>query len=125
MENDNSKIITVSFVCTAIVAGLVVEVLFEALAATFGSVAAIRSTDAIRHGIPVGVGFLTFSILQFNSKIRFWADEVILEVKKVVWPTQKDTTTMTTVVCVMLLLAGVVLGAFDFVSGQVIKVLLN
>lgn len=125
MENDNSKIMTVSFVSAAIVTYLVVQVLFEALAATFGSVASIRSIDAVKHGLPVGLAFLTFASLQFNPKVRFWADEVILETRKVVWPTQKDTTTMTTVVCIMLLLAGLVLGAFDFVSGQVIKVLLN
>ena len=125
MENDNSKIMTVAFVSTGIVMYLVVQVLFEAMAASFGAVASIRSIDAVKHGLPTGLGILTFAVLQFNPKIRVWADEVILEVRKVVWPTQRDTTTMTTVVCIMLLLAGVVLGAFDFVSSQVIKVLLN
>ena len=125
MEKDNSKIMTVSFVLTAVVAGIVVEVIFEALAATFGIVANLRSQDVLRHGIPLAFGFLVFASLQFNSKVKLWADEVILEVKKVVWPSQKDTTSMTTVVCIMLLVAGVVLGAFDFVSGQLIKVLIN
>ncbi len=125
MENDNSKIMTVAFVCTAAVTGIVIEVLFEALAATFGVVAGWRSIDAVRHGIPVGIGFLVFASLQFNPKVKAWADEVILEVRKVVWPTQKDTTAMTTVVVIMLLISGVVLGTFDFLSGQIIKVLLN
>jgi len=125
VEKDNSKIMTVSFVLTAVVAGIVIEVIFEALAATFGVVANLRSQDALRHGIPLAFGFLVFASLQFNSKIKLWADEVILEVKKVVWPSQKDTTSMTTVVCIMLFVAGVVLGAFDFVSGQLIKVLIN
>lgn len=125
MENDNSKIMTVAFVCTAVVTGIVIEVLFEALAATLGIVAGWRSIDAVRHGVPVGIGFLVFASLQFNPRVKLWADEVILEVRKVVWPTQKDTTAMTTVVVVMLLISGVVLGTFDFLSGQIIKVLLN
>ena len=124
MEKDNSKIMTVGFVCAAIVTGIVIEVLFEALAASFGVVAGWRSQDVVRHGVPIAFGFVVFVSLQFNSKVKVWADEVILEVKKVVWPSQKDTTSMTVVVCMMLLIAGVVLGAFDFVSGQIIKALL-
>lgn len=125
MENDNSKIMTVSFLGAALVVGIVIEVLFEALAATFGVVAGWRSNPLVNHGVPVGLGILTFVLLQFNAKVRVWADEVILEVKKVVWPSQKDTTAMTTVVCIMLVIAGLVFGVFDFFSGQVIKVLLN
>lgn len=125
MEQDNSKIMTVAFVATGFVAAIVIEVLFEALAASFGAVASIRSTDAVRHGLPVGVGIVTFAVLQFNAGIRQWADEVVVELRKVVWPTQKDTVAMTTVVCVMLIIAGVLLGTFDFISGHVIKLLLN
>ncbi len=125
MEKDNSKIMTVGFILAAAVVGIVVKVLFEALAASSGLVAGWRSQDTIRHGLPVGLAILTFALLQFNAKVRAWADEVILEVRKVVWPSQKDTTAMTTVVCIMLVIAGLVFGVFDFVSGQVIKVLLN
>lgn len=125
MEQNNQKIMTVAFVVTAFVVGIVVDVLFVALATSFGSVASIRSTDLVRHGLPIASGVLTFLALQLNPKVRSWADECLVELFKVVWPTQKDVTAMTTVVCVMLIIAGIVLGTFDFVSGQVIKVLLN
>ena len=125
MEQNNQKIMTVAFVVTAFVIGIIVDVLFVALATSFGAVASFRSTDLVRHGVPIAFGVATFLALQLNPKVRSWADEVLVELFKVVWPTQKDVTAMTTVVCIMLIIAGVVLGTFDFVSGQVIKLVLN
>lgn len=125
MEKDSShKIITVSFVLAGFIAAIVVEVLFNAMAGTLGAAAALRSQEALRHGLPIGVGLLTFALLQFNSGVRAWADEVVLEVSKVVWPARKDTMGMTVVVCIMLIVAGVVLGLLDLVSGRVINTII-
>lgn len=125
MEQNNQKIMTMAFIGTGFVVFVVTNVLFEALATSFGAVAAIRSSDLVVHGVPISFGIGTFLALQLNPKVRAWMDEVLVELFKVVWPTQKDVTAMTTVVCVMLIIAGVVLGTFDFVSGQVIKLVLN
>ena len=125
MEQNNQKIMTVAFVVTAFVVGIVVDVLFVALATSFGAVANFRSTDLVRHGLPIAFGVITFLSLQLNPKVKAWADEVLVELLKVVWPTKNDVVAMTTVVCVMLIISGIVLGTFDFISGQVIKVLLN
>ena len=45
--------------------------------------------------------------------------------RKVVWPSKKDVTAMTMVVCVMVVIAGVGLGIFDFFASQLIKVFVN
>ena len=49
----------------------------------------------------------------------------VSEVRKVVWPSRKDTVAMTTVCCVMVVLSGVAFGLFDFVASQLIKVFVN
>jgi len=124
-DNKNQKIITVGFVVTAFMAAIVARVLLESAAATWGTVAHYYGMDWVQHGVPVVVGLITFIILQFNKKVLAWSDEVVTELLKVVWPTRKDTMAMSVVVVVMLLISSVILGFFDFFSGNVVKMLLN
>ena len=90
-----------------------------------GKIAQALNTDAAMHIIPVVVGVGLFAFLQVNAKIVAWADEVVAELLKIVWPSRKDTTAMTIVVCVMLVIAGFVIGGFDIISGYAIDALLN
>lgn len=121
MDQNNKKIITVSFVIVAFLIGFIVKVLLETFSASFGFVAILIENDAIRHGIPFLSGLITFLILQFKKSINIWADEVVSEIKKVVWPSRKDTMAMVVVVCAMLIISGIILGLFDVVSGYVIN----
>jgi len=125
LEQNNKKIITLSFVVAAFLSFLVIRVIFETLAVSVGIVGKYWAITAFQHGVPVAGAFVTFLILQLNSNFVRWADEVVTESKKVVWPTRKDTTAMTVVTCIMLVVAGVVLGIFDVTSSQIVKVLLN
>ncbi|MCB0411069.1 MAG: preprotein translocase subunit SecE [Bdellovibrionales bacterium] len=125
MEQDNSKILTVTFAATGFLAGLVVRVLMDTLQGVSGFFVRLYSIESVKHGLPIAVGLLVFLILQFSPKVRQYADECVVEVRKVVWPTQKETSAMTTVVCVMLLISGLILGVFDMVAGNLIKLILN
>jgi len=106
VDSANKKIITMSFVALAFIIWLIAGVLLDTLAATFGFVRRATDSDLVRHGVPVGLAMLTFAILQFNPSILTWADEVVVEIKKVVWPSRRDTSAMTTVVCIMLIFFG-------------------
>lgn len=125
MEQDNSKILTVSFVAAGFIVGVVVKVLMQTLQAVSGFFVQMNSIEAVSHGLPIGAGILTFVLLQFNPKVRVWADECVMEVRKVVWPSRKDVTAMTTVVCVMLLVAGLIFGIFDLLAGNLIKLMVS
>ena len=126
MENNNKKIITMSFMVVGILVWLVTRVLVTTVAGmASGKIAQALNTDAAMHIIPVVVGVGLFAFLQVNSKIVAWADEVVAELLKIVWPSRKDTTAMTIVVCVMLVIAGFVIGGFDIISGYAIDALLN
>ncbi len=124
-DNKNQKIITLSFVVAGVLTALVLRILLESAAATWGVVARYYSQDWLQHGLPVVSGLAVFSALQFNKKVQVWADEVVTELLKVVWPTRKDTVAMTVVVGVMLLISSLILGFFDFLSSNIVKLLLN
>jgi preprotein translocase subunit SecE len=124
-DTTNQKIMTLSFVASAFLMALVMEVLFEQMAVQFGPVARLHNNETLRHALPIGVGLLTFALLQFNAKIRAWADECIAEVRKVVWPSRRDTMAMTMVCCVMVVMVGIALGVFDFGSQRLIKFFVN
>ena len=124
-DNTNSKIITVAFVVAGFLAALVVQILFESLSVSFGPVARLHTDETLRHGLPIAVGLLTFAILQFTPKIRVWADESVSEVRRVVWPTRKEVVAMATVCCVMVVVVGIFLGAFDFASQHFVRAIVN
>jgi preprotein translocase SecE subunit len=107
------KIMTMCFMAAGLLTWLTVGVLFRALAGAFGIVQQLYGQDIYSHGIPLVCGVAVFAVLTFNPKIVVWAEDVILEVSKVVWPSQKDTMGMTIVVIMMVLISGVALFLFD------------
>jgi preprotein translocase subunit SecE len=126
MENTNSKIITISFMAAGILLGIVAFVLIESLAAVAtGSVGRFFAQEVVRHGFPVAIGVVVFVVLQFNKGVLSWADEVVSELRKIVWPSQRDTVQMTIMVCFMLVISGALLGALDVLSGSFIDWLLH
>lgn len=125
MENDNKKIVTLVAVFSGAVFALVLEILLESLAASFSWIVQMRSNDTAKHGLPILAGFAVFAVLQFHPKIKVWLEEVISEIRKIVWPSQKDVTAMTIVCCVMVVVAGIGFGLFDYLSSQLIKVFVN
>jgi preprotein translocase subunit SecE len=125
-QSNTNKTITVSFMLAGILAGIFIAVVCETIAAiATGPVGRFFAQDLVRHGLPVVVGFAVFVFLQANKGIHSWADEVVTEISRVVWPSRKDTTAMTVVVCVMVLLSGVLFGVLDAVSGAVVSWLLH
>lgn len=125
MDKTNQKIITLSFVAFSVLIGVSLSLLMKTFASTFGVVARLHDVDIIRHGLPVITGLLLFAVLQFNKKVLTWADDVALEIRKVVWPSRKDTTAMTIVVVVMVLISAVIITTFDFVSGSLVNYLIR
>jgi preprotein translocase subunit SecE len=126
VQSASAKTITVSFMVAGILTGLVVSVLMETLAAlTTGKLGQIFGNDWVRHGAPVVVGIGVFAGLQISKPVVAWADEVVTEIARVVWPTRKDTMGMTVVVCIMVLLAGAYFGLLDVLSGSIVDWLLR
>ena len=124
-EKSNESLVNTAFAMLGILVYFIVSVLLEVAAGTFGAAQRIRGIAAVQHGLPVGLGIITFLFLFTNKKTHAWADECVTEVRRVVWPSRKDTIAMTIVCCAMCVLAGIGFGVFDFFASQLIKVFVN
>ena len=125
MEKTNAKILTLSFAVAGALVGLTAHLLLKAFSGAFGVVARFSDSDLVRHGLPVGVAIVLFAVLQFNPRVLAWGEEVVNEIRKVVWPTRKDTTAMTIVCIVMVLISSVIISSFDLFSGFFINLLMK
>jgi len=125
MTEDNKKIMTVSFVAAGLLVGLTVHLLLQFLAQNFSIIARIESNELLSNGIPVALGLIAFLVLQFNKQSVDFADGVVSELKKVVWPSRKDTGLMTVVVVITLIIAGVVVGMYDAAAAYIISLLVK
>ena len=125
IKEENAKIVTLAFVMAGFLTAFTAMVLFEFAAVYFGPAARAYGQEWIRHGVPVGLGFLMFLFLQVRHSTRLWAHEVTVETRKVVWPGRKETMGMTVMVCVILMLAGFVLGLFDLVASAVVNYIID
>ena len=125
MDNTNSKIVTLSFMSFAALIGFTVATLLKVFSGAFGFVARAMELDLVRHGLPVAIAFGLFLYLQFNKSVLSWADEVIAEVNKVVWPPIKDTRGMTIVVVIMVIISSLIVSVFDMFSGFVLNQLIK
>lgn len=125
IKEENAKIITLSFVLAGFLTAFVVRVLFEFVAVYSGMVALAYGQEWVRHGAPVLSGLVVFLFLQLRERTRIWAHEVVVEVRKVVWPSRQATLGMTVLVCVILILSGIVLGVFDLASSAVINFIID
>lgn len=122
----NRKIATVGFMAAGVLVGVAIKVLLDASAAiATGAFGRALAMDVIHHGLPVLLGFVVFGALQANATVRSWGDEVVSELRKVVWPSYEDTVRMTVVTCIMLIFSGAALGLLDVMSGKLIEWLLN
>ena len=119
VKPENLKIVTVSFILLSFLCAFVVRVIFETLSVAFGFVANFYSMDVFRHGIPLSFGIGAFVLFQLYKPYRQLADEVVTEVRKVVWPGKKELYSMTVLVCVILIVSGLVLGFLILLPEQV------
>lgn len=125
MEKSYNKIIAVSFVIGALLAAYVTKTILAVLSSTWGAFARVTNETWIQHGLPIGVGVIFFFAMIFNAGIRTWATDVTIEISKIVWPSIKDTRSLTIVVCIIIFMAAITLSIFDMVTGNVIDFILD
>jgi preprotein translocase subunit SecE len=71
-------------------------------------------TDVLGIAIAVGAGVYAYK----NPRVHDYCLDVVSELRKVTWPSRKETQTATVIVIITTLLAAVVLGAFDQIWGM-------
>jgi len=69
--------------------------------------------------------YVKFEYARELPKVNDYLNEVVVELKKVTWPTRKETSAATIVVIITLLIMAVILYAFDMLWGYLIKIVLS
>ncbi|MCK5185787.1 MAG: preprotein translocase subunit SecE [Deltaproteobacteria bacterium] len=59
------------------------------------------------------------------ERVKQFLKEVKIELKKVVWPTRKDTIASTSVVIILVIIIAIFLGLVDFGLTKIIRVILD
>ena len=62
---------------------------------------------------------------KFFTRVKDWFRGMKSELKKVIWPTAKQTTNNTLVVLAVCAASAVVLGGFDWVANKLVEILIS
>ncbi len=131
MEKQNiNKTVTFSFAAAAMLIWWVSSVILQTLAAGIPLLAKLRTFKVVgielyEVVLPVLIAFAAFLFLQLSASRRLWAEEVVIETSKVVWPSQKDVQLSTLVVSIMLVVSGIILFGMDALSSSVVDFILG
>ncbi len=61
----------------------------------------------------------------FFARIGKWFRDMKSELKKVQWPTRKQTVNNTVIVIICVIVVGICIALFDFVAGEAVKLLIG
>jgi len=115
MDNQYQKVVNVSYLAFSALVAFVVLVGMMKLSSTYDFESRVKSAEYIIRGLSLAIGAGIFLGLYSNTKANTFMNEVAIELlTKVSWPTGKDTGSATAVVIVTVILAGLVLAAFDW-----------
>jgi len=124
MENQFQKWVNLSYLALALLAYYIVYTLVARVVGMYDLETRVKDIDLIVRGSAVLLGALTFFILWRHQQANQFMNEVMIELSRVTWPTQKETTSATIVVIVMVLISGAVLGLLDYLWTQVLRTII-
>jgi preprotein translocase subunit SecE len=124
MESQYQKWVNLSFLAAAALLGYIIFALSLKVVGIYDLESRVRSIDLIVRGVSLSVGAILFLVLYKNDQANQFMNEVMVELSRVTWPTQKETTSATFIVIVMVLISGVILGLLDYLWVALLKMVL-
>ena len=95
---DNRKIILSSFTVVGFILWFLARSSIAALRVEWYAFRRLPGIEWIQEGLPLLVGVVTFAILYLHPRVNAFLDDVVVELKKVTWPSRDDVRKSTTVV---------------------------
>lgn len=121
MENQNQKWVNLSYLVVSILLGYIVFLVGGKVVGAYDLETRVRNIDLILRVGSGFIGLILFIILFRNEKANQFMNEVVVELSRVTWPTQKDTSSATFIVIIMVIVSGMVLGLLDYFWVQIMK----
>ena len=114
MENQNQKWVNLSYLAVAALLGYLVFSFSMKLAGSYDLETRIRNVELFFRVLSIVAGAVLFGILYRNQQANQFMNEVVVELSRVTWPTQKETSSATVIVIIMVLISGLILGFLDY-----------
>lgn len=121
MESQYQKWVNLSYLAAAALLGYIVFAMSAKLIGVYDLEARVRNVELIVRGISIVLGAGLFIGLYRNEKANQFMNEVMVELSRVTWPTQKETTNATMIVIVMVVISGFILGLLDYLWIALLK----
>ena len=113
MDDNRQKWVNLAYVISAALLGYVVFEVFTTIAATYDLEARFQNIDLIIRAVSIGSAAILFIGLYRSDRTNQFMHEVVAELSRVTWPTQRDTINSTIVVLIMVMISGLFLGGMD------------
>ena len=115
MESQYQKWVNLSYLAVAALLGYLVFTLADKVVGTYDLETRVRNIELIvQIGSVVCRRHPVLHSCTSNDKANQFMNEVMVELSRVTWPTQKETTSATIVVIIMVLISGMALGLMDY-----------
>jgi preprotein translocase SecE subunit len=121
MESQFQKWVNLSYLAVAALLGYLIFALSAKIVGTYDLEARVHNIGLIIQIASAVIAGIAFYVLYQNDNANQFMNEVMLELSRVTWPTTKETTSATIVVCIMVLFSGMVLGVFDYFFVSALK----
>ena len=83
--------------------------------------AKVRNAEMILRVVSILAGAILFFVLYRSEQATQFVSEVVVELSRVTWPTQKETSAATILVVIMVLISGLFLGFLDYLWTVILK----
>ena len=114
MENQNQKWVNLSYLAASSLLAYIVFLTLDRVVGIYDLETRVRNIEIILRVVSALVGVIFFVALYRNEKSNQFMNEVVVELSRVTWPTQKETGSATFIVIVMVIISGMVLGLLDY-----------
>ncbi len=114
MENQQQKWVTLSFLAASALVAFLIFSFGEQIAGFYDLEARMRHAELILQGLSIALGLGLFLFLYRSDVVNQFMSEVVVELSRVSWPSQRETRAATILVIVMVLISGLFLGLLDY-----------
>jgi preprotein translocase subunit SecE len=124
MENQRQRWVQIILLATGVLVAVIASVGLSKIAAVYNLESSFKQIDLMIQLGSIALGAVLGFGLYLNDQSYAFLSEVVLEMSRVTWPTQKETTNATIWVILFVLIAGGILGAFDSLWTWIMKLIL-
>ncbi|MBS1959071.1 MAG: preprotein translocase subunit SecE [Bdellovibrionales bacterium] len=124
MENQRQKWVNLVLLSVAVLVAAVLFVGLSKIAAVYNLESSVKQIDMIIRFGSIALGAALGFGLYLNDQSNAFLNEVVLEMSRVTWPTQKETINATIWVVLFVIIVGAVLGAFDSFCAWLMRMVL-